>query len=197
MTAEQLLWHCLAGDGRGYVLFRFTDPDDAVFCPARSFHLFQGLISGQSWDREPSLSVVPLRQANNYRERAMASCLWARVTTGESARRLAEFRPQPTLTIREGKTCKRTALWALTQPLELPWAHELSRRLAHRFCAPKKFAAVEFELHPPSTVLRSARSKPLEVTVERVVEECYGAREVAGGLPQSPDPEAWRARALS
>lgn len=189
MTALELLWHCCAGDGRGWTLFRFEDPADALFVPARSRALFEGAILGQVWDRMPSIHVAPMREANNYREHLAASCLWARVESGEAARRLEAFRPEPTIVLRDGKTVRRTALWALTQELEVEWVRELNRRLQHRFGAPKKHAEVDFAFHPPGTVIR--RGRAVEVVVERVVEALYGAREVAGHLPQSPDPDAW------
>lgn len=192
MNALELLWHCAGGKGQGFHLLRFHEPEDSYFLPVSAPTIYAAMIEGQAWDRSPSVGLVPMVENGNYRLRAdHASCLWARVETGESARRLGEFSPRPTLVLRDGKTCKRTALWALHSPLEMVWVRELNRRLQHRFCAPKKFAEPDFAVHPPGVVLRAGRSKPLEIVAELVGDGCYGAREVAGSLPQSPDPDAW------
>lgn len=188
------LWAMCAGAGRGYFLFTFADPDDSFFVPVGARLCFSALVEGQAWDREPSMRAVPMVAAGNHRLHDLSSVLWARVETGESARLLEAFRPRPTLVLRDGQTMKRTALWALHTPLNLDWVKELNRRLQHRFAAPKKFAETDFSFHPPGVFLRWGRSKPLEVWAEHVGDGLYGAREIGGQLPQSPDPEAWAKR---
>lgn len=194
MTELELLWNMLGGRGRGFHLFRFREPEDTFFLPVRARLIFAALVEGQAWDREPSVTAVPMLEDGNYRVHDLSTVLWARVESGESARRLEAFRPAPTMILRDGRTVKRTALWALHSPLELMWVKELNRRLQHAFLAPKKFAEVDFELHPPGAVLRAGRSRPLEVWAERVGDGCYGAKEIAGHLPKSPDPDAWAKR---
>lgn len=139
-----------------------------------------------------------LVSAGSRRRRGMGTCdraavLWCRTETKKSAELLRRFRPSPTLVLREGLTCRMTALWSLQVSLTYEWLVRANRRLAHKLFAAKKWGEAEFAFNPPGSCLRVGRSRPVPVHCEFYDPAAvYTARQVVGHLKDAPDPNAWR-----
>lgn len=180
MTAHDL-WAVLAGE-HGYLAFTF--PDGATFCPVdqpRTFCRHCDVLAYEPGDL--AVGAVPFRDPDFSRV-GYSNVLWIQADTGKETARLERFGPEPTLILRWG--VKAVGLWALSEGLSPVWTERLNKRLAHELGAKKKHAGLWFRFPPAGTVLRSGRPQ--------VVENgggsggLYGAREVAGGLPDAPDP---------
>jgi hypothetical protein len=150
------------------------------------------MVSRMAEDRDVLLS------AGSRRRRGFGSChragvLWARVEGKRQALELLRFRPSPTIVLREGSTSRRTALWALRQPLSGEWLDRANRRVAHKLFAAKKWGVPEFEFHAPGSCLRVGRARPVPVRTEWFDPTAlFMAREVVGQLREAPNPNAWR-----
>jgi hypothetical protein len=124
--------------------------------------------------------------------------LWARTETGDAVARLSQFRPRPTLVLRDGATVQKTALWALTQPLDMALAERANKRLAYRLKCPHKHAMPKgYAFRPPGCEIRNGRRVPV-VVVEFNPDATYTAGQVVGrdrpdrGLPDPPKPRPRR-----
>lgn len=106
---------------------------------------------------------------------------WARVDSGESDRLLREFRPAPTLVIRDGRV-RCTALWGLSRSLSYEWALRGNERIARRLRTPRWTADPERFAMPVGVV---------ESGSWRV----YDPAVVVGHLAEAHDKNAWKARA--
>lgn len=196
----------LTGEDPGYLQFRFRY-DGTEFDPGHP------LYSEPTWvgpkfvntDMRPvclrlmrqehsSVGAIPRRKPEpGYLARA--NVLWARLETGQHAEALARFRLAPTMVLREGKSPRRTALWALATGLTIDWAERANKRIAHRIGCKKKFAAAEHEIHPPGTTL-TLGTRPALVWVEYMDPGAlFMARGVVGDLADPPNPDAWRTAA--
>lgn len=127
------------------------------------------------------------------------SVLWAVTASRESCERLQRFRPRPTVVLREGRTVRSVALWALDQRLTWEFTERGNRRLAHALRTPKKFCTPEFAVRPPGSAVRNGpdgpRMFPARINVvEWAPNLTYMARQVVAHLPEPPDPDAWRER---
>lgn len=198
------LYRMLAGQGDpGFLQFQFrydgTDlpPDHPLHAPA-SWCGPTFVPTGQVRtvarlfrQQDCSVGAVPRRQPEEgYMGGAWV--LWARLETGKHAEALARLRTGPTLVLREGKSPRRVALWALAEPLNMVWLERANRRIAHQLGTKKKFAAAEFALHPAGTTL-SLGAKPAPVWAEHMDPGAlYRAREVVGALRDAPEPIDWR-----
>jgi hypothetical protein len=121
--------------------------------------------------------------------------LWAVVDTGEGAAKLARFRPRPTIVLREGDTIKRTAVWALTRPLQWEYTVKGNRRLAHQFQGPKKFVQPDHALRTPGSFVVDGRVVPIPVVPDELNPQgLYTAAQVVKHLREPPDPNGWRKR---
>jgi hypothetical protein len=155
------------------------------------------MVRALSEDRDVVLS------AGSRRRRGMGTCdraavLWCRVESRKQADALRRFRPSPTLVVREGESCRMTALWSLRRPLAYEWLLRANKRIAHRLGAAKKWAEPEFTFPAPGSCLRAGRSRPVPVRVE-FWQPCaiFTAREVVGHLRDAPNPDAWREAAAA
>lgn len=138
-------------------------------------------------------SAVPHPERNGW-PGVRSSALWVRTESKRSEAALRWFKPRPTLVLGEGDTCRRAAVWALTDLLPAEWTVRLNRRIAHALRAPKKHCGMDSMLPAPGAILREGREKrPALVRVESWRPDAvYGAREVAGHLKEAPDADAWR-----
>lgn len=206
----RMLWQMIKGDGPGYLQFRWRY-DGGLFEPESPFHVPAQWV-GPTFVRSDldatclrlfgladcSVGAVP-RQRPDARYLAGANVLWARLETGKHAEALARFRPAPSLVLREGKSPRRVALWALSSPLSLSYLERANRRLAHRLGTKKKWGAAEFEFHPVGTELSFGReSRPNVVWAEHVdAGSLFVARGVVGHLQEAPDPRSWMKEAAA
>lgn len=82
---------------------------------------------------------------------ARAWCLWVDCDTPEAAAKLAQFKPQPTLTIASGTGTNVHGWWSLAGPVPSRWIEKANRRLAHHLGADPRCAEVARILRPPGT----------------------------------------------
>jgi hypothetical protein len=121
---------------------------------------------------------------------------WAVVTGSEQNRWLERFRPAPTMLLREGASTRRVALWWLEQSLAHDWIVRGNKRIAHTLRAVKKQADPDHMLFPVvGSCLRSGRSRPVPIVVERLGIDAYRPRDVVGHLKEPPPPRDWRTQA--
>lgn len=140
---------------------------------------------------DASISAVPRANASDL-SWAQAWVLWARLETPEGAARLAKMRVAPTLVIREGGSSRRTALWALSRPLEGDWIVKATERLAHALKGRRSAAAPAALIPFPLTRLTVGRARPSQCFVEYESESRATAREIVGGLRDAPELYDWR-----
>jgi hypothetical protein len=126
---------------------------------------------------------------------ARTRVLWARLESPECAPRLAQLRVPPTLVVREGLSNRRTALWALSAPLEGRWIIRATERLAHALKGRRGAAAPSSLIVSPFTRITLGRARPSRCYVEYESETFTSAREIVGGLRDAPEPYDWRAAA--
>src|SRR5438270_5084577 len=70
--------------------------------------------------RALEVAAVPRRSRDSWAI-GPGWCLWAKTQGGPSLALLEDFRPVPTLILREGRTSRLVALWALSEGLEWDW----------------------------------------------------------------------------
>lgn len=211
--ALELLFAMLAGSGRGWHAVEYFEDGRREWCWLRAGQprvplrrpvsdAFVSTLERLAWEREPMLTPTPCVHHGRHLPLALPTVLWARCETRDSERRLGRFQPEPTLILREGASCRVTAFWALQKPLNLDHAERANRRLSMALETRRKHAELGFRFHPPGTVLRSGRSRPVAVVVAGGSEEAYPAGLVVGDdarrrarfpkLRDAPDPDAWR-----
>jgi hypothetical protein len=118
--------------------------------------------------------------------------VWARLDTGRQFQKLQEFRPAPTLVVREGGSVHRTAVWWLTRSLNVVQLERANKRIAHALGCKKKWASPDAHVFVPGTVLRNAGRKPAAVHVESETGNRYTPKQVFGSLQDAPEPKDWR-----
>lgn len=160
------------------------------------------------WEREPTITAVPLRRAGKWLERVESSIVWAR--TGEATqrtkpadqvKRLRNFRPRPSVVLREGGTNRYVAFWALLDPLpDREWLERANKRIAYNLGTPQKWSGPEFTFHLPGSVVRTkivkkkdqeperVACRPYEVELVRFEPDVVRARDVVGRLKDPPEP---------
>lgn len=120
--------------------------------------------------------------------------LWARLETPDAAKRLARFRVGPTLVIREGASSRRTALWALSEPLSGEWITKATERLSNTLKGRRGAADPSATFPSPFGQITLDRARPSRCYVEYESETRATARQIVGGLVDAPAPHDWRQR---
>lgn len=192
MSADpsKTLWAMLGGEEPGYLEFRF-----------RAEGQWQGPHYVNTTQRaaclrlmrmeHSSVGAIPRRRPEQGYLTG-ASVIWARLQTAKHAETLARFNPGPTMVLREGKSPRRVALWALAEPLNLVWSERANKRVAHALGTQKKWGAAEQHFHPPGTTLVLG-ARPVRVWAEHLDPGAlYLARGVVGHLRDAPDANAWK-----
>jgi len=136
------------------------------------------------------VSAVPRvdRNALGYDK---AHILWVRLDRPDCADRLARLPVGPTLVVREGRSSRRYALWALSRPLSGDWIGQANARLSHA-CKGRRSAgnAPALILSPFTRITTGKRD--VNVYVEYESQTYATPREVVGFLPDAPATDGWR-----
>jgi hypothetical protein len=182
------LWALLAGQaGASFPMWvdhgLFWTPVDA---PA----LFERRLEAWGWLGD--LEVGMPRLDRSLGRPAALEVLWARAETPAARSALERFDPAPTLRI--GVGAREDAFWGLSRALDRDHAERANKRIAHALGTKKKDGDPwGFRFSPPGTVLR-AGGRPRAVGVLSWTGELHGVRAIVGGLPDPPDPDAWKNR---
>jgi hypothetical protein len=133
--------------------------------------------------RDVQVSPAPRTAQDPY---ALAPCwvLWARLERPACADRLARLPVGPTLVMREGRSSRRIALWALSRPLSDAWVTRGNERLTHACQGRRSTADASALIASPFT------GSP--TYVEYAADRISSARQIVGGLRDAPDKDAWR-----
>lgn len=130
---------------------------------------------------------------------AWAGCLWARLETKAHADQLSRFRRGPSLVVREGRSQKRWALWALKEPLRLDLVARGNRAIAYTLGTVQKYGAEpETAFMPcPGSMMVLGKKTPMPVAVEYMaLDRRYLPRDFAGVVRKPPEPnQDWKQRA--
>lgn len=140
------------------------------------------------------VSLVPRTARDDY-ALGHAHVLWCRVETPDSCQRLQRFRAGPTLVVREGASSRRTALWWLSEPLYGDWITRATERLTYALKGRRRAADISALMPSPWTRLTYGRKRPSPTFIEYESDARMSARQIVGGLPDAPSPDAWRERA--
>jgi hypothetical protein len=147
--------------------------------PAERPRPFARLLTGASGAH---VGPVP-RSAQDPFALAPSWVLWLRLERPACAERLARLPVGPTLVVREGRSSRRTALWALSRPLCGTWITRANERLAHA-CQGRRGAADASAL----IVSPFTGSAWIEYEADRI----SSARQIVGRLSDAPAKDAWR-----
>ena len=186
MSDLERLYRALAPDTGWFLVKR---PAEAWWVKATQRAALERTIEPLLYPGDVTVNIVPLMKFEEELYHTDSRCLWVRVEDGRSLARLRRFNPGPTLVLREGRTVRHVAVWALTRALGPVDTVRANKRIAHALGpgARKKFCELDFRLHPPGTVIRKGK-RP---TVAHVVGG-HGDRmrsvDVVGGLRDAPDP---------
>jgi hypothetical protein len=128
------------------------------------------------------IGPVPRTAQDPY---ALASSwvLWARLERPACAEQLARLPVGPTLVVREARSSRRTALWALSRPLSGDWVTRANERLAHALGGRRGAADASALIASPFT-----SGNRIEYESDRI----SSARQIVGHLRDAPDKDAWR-----
>ncbi|HTE61068.1 MAG TPA: hypothetical protein VK631_12015 [Solirubrobacteraceae bacterium] len=182
-------WALLDGPGLHEIRCRYSEGPARVWLPTDCKRPFERLIRSD----DCFVSAVPRRHEDSYTLGA-AHVLWARLERPECAERLARLPAGPTLVLREGRSSRRTALWALSRPLWGEWIDRANARLAHAVKGRRGAADASQLVLSPFTRLTNAK-RPVSIYVEYESDTYATARQIVGALPDAPALDGWRAAA--
>lgn len=194
MTAVEVCARCLAGAGWHYVRTPHGELNGWWVKGDRVGEL-AALMEQHGPAGDVTVSAVPLLEVGSFRLRQDSPVLWVRTETRDSCKRLARFRPEPTLVMREGDTCRQVALWSLTAPCPIDKLERANGRLSYSLRCKLKHGAQGFEFAVPGTVLREGRKRPVPVVAAGGSGEPVGAGALLARLRDRPAPPEWLGRA--
>jgi hypothetical protein len=172
------LWALLWGDGGQYHEMKIGTATCWVPCVRR--RPFEHLLT----EPDVRVSFVPRTERHAF-ALGKSYVLWARLERPACANLLGRMPVPPTLVIREGRSSRRTALWALSRPVSGDWITKGNERLSHA-CQGRRGAA------DPSSLFPSPFS-PDKTYVEYENEGSpHTAREIVGRLRDAPDTDGWK-----
>lgn len=137
------------------------------------------------------VSAVP-REDKDALSYGRAHVLWVRLERPDCAERLARVPVSPTLVIREGRSSRRTAFWALSRPISGDWIERANARLASHCQGRRRTGEPTQLVVSPFTRVTVGRSTPVRVRVEYESDTYATARQVVGRLRDAPDLNAWK-----
>jgi hypothetical protein len=183
----------------GYHLAEWTQGEDALarWIPVEDVGWLRWLLRSSCATRgDLRLSAVPYAHSGSRLVQTAGGALWVRTESGDSVRRLASFRPRPTLVLQEGTTNRMTAFWMLAKPLCPDDIERANRRLSYSLNTRAGDCSPSFTFSPPGTILRQGRSRPLVVQVAEQTDELHPLCMTKGMKDRpKPDPSKWNGRA--
>jgi hypothetical protein len=183
------LWAMLWGPGIHELYCHHQGPT-RIWIPTASRRAFmRALALGDCY-----VSAVPRDEEDSY-ALGDAHVVWVRLERPESAERLGRLPVPPTVVIREGRSSRRWALWALSQPLRGPWIGQANERLAHAVRGRRGTADASTLILSPFTSLTVGRRTPIQVSIEWESTTFATARQIVGRLSDPPSLDSWRAAA--
>lgn len=182
MTHDDL-WAVLYAPG----FFQVSLDNETRWLPAAERDRFRRTLGGAAKLATKTQIHPAPRGGFDRRDVASAAVLWVRAESGDESEALLSWSPKPTVIIRDGETVKHTALWALTRTLDPRWTERLNKRLAHAIGTAKKHASPEtFHFTAPGSLTETGKV----AQVVHASPDFYGAKELAGRLPDAPDTKA-------
>jgi hypothetical protein len=178
-------WAMLWGDAAQYHQLQIEH--DTVWLPCSNRRAFTRLIVAG----DCMVSVVP-RTTRHPLDLGQAWVLWTRLERPGCAEKLSRLAVAPTLVLREGRSSRRTALWALSAPLWGEWITRATERLSYALGGRRGAADASALIPSPFTRQTFGRRTPARVYQEFESDSRATAREIVGGLRDAPDPDAWR-----
>jgi hypothetical protein len=173
--------------GPGLHELRVGNPPAQIWIPCERRRPFIRLLTADDCYAAP----VP-RRGEDPMDYGRAHVLWARLERPDCAAQLARVPKPPTLVIREGRSSRRWAFWALSRAISGDWIARANARLSHH-CKGRRGAGDPTTLVvSPFTRLTLGRSTPSRVYVEFESDTYTTAREIVGRLPDAPDLNAWK-----
>lgn len=140
------------------------------------------------------ISAVPRYRPDSW-ALGRAHVLWTRLESPACATLLARLPVSPTLVIREGGSSRRTALWALSRPLEGQWITQANERLSCACKGRRGTADASALLPSPWSPITLGRSRPSKAYVEYESDSYMTAAQIVGRLKDAPATDGWRAAA--
>ena len=182
-------WAMLWGPGLHEIQCRYSEGPARIWMPCEKRRPFERIVKAN----DCYVSAVPRMQENSITWGA-AHILWLRLDRPDCAERLARLPVGPTLVVREGRSSRRYALWALSRPLSGDWIDRANARLSHA-CKGRRGAggASQLILSPFTRITTGKRD--VDVYQEYESQTYATPREIVGRLPDAPDAKAWRAAA--
>lgn len=120
-------------------------------------------------------------------------CLWVRTDSKAAAARLARFRPEPSVVLREGVSSRFWALWWLDRLWNADVILRANERISYNVGAPRKGASPdELWVPAPGSCLRVGRTRPAPVAVVSAPGHLWKIQQVTKRLKDAPDRNAWR-----
>lgn len=116
------------------------------------------------------------------------------VSGAEQVSKASRMTVLPSMVLR-GSGSRRLLLWALNESIDSDLARKLNRRLAYACGAEQKTVEPGNLWAPvPGSYERVGRKVPVRIDVTRLSTDDFSAGQVAGGLREAPDRNAWRER---
>lgn len=128
------------------------------------------------------VSFVPRTEHNVY-ALGQTHVLWARMERPACGELLGRLPVGPSLVIREGRSSRRTALWALSRPVSGDWITQGNERLSHA-CKGRRGTADASAMFPSPWSGKA--------WVEYESDSYATARQIVGGLSDAPATDGWR-----
>lgn len=154
MTALPLLQTIAGREQSGYIELRWFEGDNPQqqWVPVDALDTASERIASLSTKWDVFTGCVPrFRKGGGKDSIRRGWCVWVDCDGQASADRLADFTPQPTLTIASGSGPNRHAYWALSAPMAPALVEDANRRLAHRLGADVRCADVSRIMRPPGS----------------------------------------------
>jgi RepB DNA-primase from phage plasmid len=161
-------------------------PSERAFVPVRELRRAAAIALELREAANVFVGACPrIRESGTAQDVARCWALWADLDGPDALKRLARFRPLPSLVIRTGSPDHAHAYWSLRRAIPGSWAQRCNRRLARALGG-------DMASTDPARVLRAVgtlnhKSAPAaEVVCTRLELDVFTGEQVVGALPDSP-----------
>jgi hypothetical protein len=179
-------WALLWGPGYHEIQCSYSEGRARIWMPCDRRRPFTRIVGAD----DCFVSAVP-RTSENSLSYGASHILWARLDRPDCAGRLARLPVAPTLVVREGRSSRRYALWALSRPLSGDWIDQANARLSHACQGRRGAGSAASLILSPFTRITSAK-RAVRVYVEYESESYATAREIVGRLSDAPATDGWK-----